>query len=125
MQDLFQKRVQLVGVYIVEAHAIDEWPVGDPLKITQPKSTIERCGVARAFVQEYQLRTPMIVDGIENEFSEEFAGWPVRFYVVEKEPEGWVLKFKAQPDEKNTYDSVPKRLEGVLEEMLKGRESIY
>jgi len=37
---------------------------GDPLKITQPLSTIERCGVARAFVRAYDLKVPMIVDSI-------------------------------------------------------------
>jgi len=104
--------VHFLTVYIVEAHAVDEWPVGDPLKITQPICTIERCGVARAFVRDYKFQVPMVVDTIENEFSERFAAWPIRFYVVE---EGRRLAFKAQPDHNNTYDSIPPMLEKFLE----------
>jgi len=103
--------VNFVTVYIVEAHAIDEWPVGDPLKITQPLSTIERCGVARAFVRAYDLKVPMIVDVISNDFSETYAAWPIRFYVIENEK----LVYKAQPDHKNTYDSIPPALNRFLE----------
>lgn len=110
--------IQFLSVYIVEAHAIDEWPVGDPLKVVQPRTIAERCGVARAFVGEYKLRVPMVVDQLDNNFSEQFAGWPVRFYVVRKEEEKWKLLFKAQPDEKNTYDSVPKQLDSFLTSVL-------
>jgi len=98
-------------VYIVEAHAVDEWPVGDPLVVTQPISTVERCGVARSFYNAYQLQVPMLVDGISNEFSENWAAWPVRFYVVHNKK----LVFKAQPDHLNTYDSIPKRIDAFLE----------
>lgn len=45
----YSRVAYFLSVYIVEAHAIDEWPVGDPLKITQPISTAERVGVARKF----------------------------------------------------------------------------
>jgi len=121
LQDKFggpEKGIKFLAVYIVEAHAIDEWPVGDPLKVTQPRTIAERCGVARAFVQEYGLKVPMVVDQLDNNFSEQFAGWPVRFYVVQQDVEDkWKLLFKAQPDDKNTYDSVPKQLEHVLDEL--------
>jgi len=97
-------------VYIVEAHAIDEWPVGDPLKVSQPLTTSERVGVARAFVNGYHFQLPMLVDTIDNCYSETFAAWPIRFFVVEN---GKIL-FKAQPDEKNTYDSIPPKLDTLL-----------
>jgi len=104
------RNVNFLSVYIVEAHAIDEWPVGDPLKITQPISTSERCGLARSFVSTYNLQVPMVVDSINNNFSTEWAAWPVRFYVVHNKK----LVFKAHPDHKNTYDSIPKRLDEFL-----------
>mmetsp|Transcript_12373 Transcript_12373/g.13700 ORF Transcript_12373/g.13700 Transcript_12373/m.13700 type:complete len:120 (+) Transcript_12373:1493-1852(+) len=104
------RNVNFLTVYIVEAHASDEWPVGDPLKITQPRTTIERCGVARSFVKEYQYQLPMLVDTIENSFEQAYAAWPIRFYVIE---DGTVT-FVAQPDEMNTYDSIPARLDKVL-----------
>ena len=111
-----QRGVRFLAIYIVEAHSIDEWPVGDPLKITQPRTDAERCGVARAFVGEYKLKMDMVVDSVNNDFSEKFAGWPVRFYVVDEK--NMRLLFKARPDEKNTYDSVPRRLDSFLEELL-------
>jgi len=108
--------LKFMAVYIVEAHAVDEWPVGDPLKVNQPRTLAERCGVARAFVGEYNLRIPMVVDHIDNNFSEKYAGWPVRFYVID--PVKMKLLFKARPDEKNTYDSVPRLLDSFLENIL-------
>jgi len=103
--------VNFLAVYIVEAHAIDEWPVGDPLKITQPISTAERRVLARSFVKSYNLQVPMLVDDISNNFSTEWSAWPVRFYVVNDTR----LVFKAHPDHKNTYDSIPKRLDEFLQ----------
>jgi len=86
----------------VEAHGQDEWPVGDPLKINQPTSIGERCGVARGFVQEYDLSLPLLVDTMSNEFSTSYAAWPIRFYILNSDRQ---ILFKAQPDQKNTYDS--------------------
>jgi len=111
MMKKFIRVVNFLTIYIVEAHAIDEWPVGDPLKITQPISTIERCGVGRSFVKEYNYQLPMLVDLIDNNFSEDWAAWPIRFYVIEN---GRTLAYKAQPDEKNTYDSIPIALENFI-----------
>jgi len=120
LQDKYGTTISFLAVYIVEAHAVDEWPVGDPLKVTQPRTVAERCGVARAFVGEYKLKLPMVVDQLDNNFSEKFAGWPVRFYVVQREEKrgDWKLVFKAQPDHKNTYDSVPKQLDSYLAQLL-------
>jgi len=113
MKELFDKHnenVRFLAIYIVEAHAIDEWPVGDPLSITQPISTLERCGIAREFVKEYRPAFPMLVDTIDNNFSNTYSAWPVRFYVIDQGK----IRFKAQPDQKNTYDSIPKALDQFL-----------
>lgn len=58
----------------------------------------------------------MVVDQIDNNFSDQYAGWPVRFYVVQKQEDNapWKLVFKGQPDDKNTYDSVPRLLDAFL-----------
>lgn len=53
----------------------------------------------------------MVVDTITNEFSETFAAWPIRFYLIEK---GRTLVYKAQPDHKMTYDSIPPALDKIL-----------
>ena len=36
-------------VYISEAHARDEWPVGDPIIIDQPKTLSKRLEIANKF----------------------------------------------------------------------------
>jgi hypothetical protein len=36
-------------VYISEAHARDEWPVGDPIIIDQPKTLSKRLEIANGF----------------------------------------------------------------------------
>eukprot|EP01090_Pellita_catalonica_P012362 TRINITY_DN2661_c0_g1_i1.p1 TRINITY_DN2661_c0_g1~~TRINITY_DN2661_c0_g1_i1.p1 ORF type:complete len:125 (-),score=20.05 TRINITY_DN2661_c0_g1_i1:170-544(-) len=111
----FHAQVAFLGVYIVEAHAVDEWPVGDPLSITQPISDAERCGVAREFVRYYKPQYEMVVDKVTNEFSRKYSAWPIRFYVIDQK--GSIL-FKGQPDDKNTYDSVPRQLTSVFDNLL-------
>jgi len=67
--------------------------------------------VARAFVREYDYSIPLVVDTIRNEFCDKFSAWPIRFFVIEN---GRTLVFKAQPDHKNTYDSIPGKLDKFL-----------
>jgi len=117
MHELLAKYIRVayfLSVYVVEAHAIDEWPVGDPLKITQPLTTAERVGVARAFISEYSFQLPMLVDTIDNTYSDTFAAWPIRFFVIQN---GKII-FKAQPDHMNTYDSIPRKIDELLQTYL-------
>lgn len=41
--------VDFLFVYIAEAHAMDEWPVGDPVRLQQTKCLDSRLHAARAF----------------------------------------------------------------------------
>jgi hypothetical protein len=116
--DSVGEAVDFLTIYIVEAHAQDEWPVGDPLHITQPISDPERCGVARQFAHDYKLRLPLLVDSIENSFSEQYAAWPIRFFVLqqnERQTDNYTILYKAQPDRNNTYDSVIPALGSFLQ----------
>jgi len=70
-----------VAVYITEAHASDEWPVGERVSFTpQPTSIEQRCRLARGLCNGDDL--PMLVDNMSNTFESEFAAWPFRFFVV-------------------------------------------
>eukprot|EP01001_Neometanema_parovale_P010725 NODE_6963_length_804_cov_3.505140_g6727_i0.p1 GENE.NODE_6963_length_804_cov_3.505140_g6727_i0~~NODE_6963_length_804_cov_3.505140_g6727_i0.p1 ORF type:complete len:138 (-),score=26.27 NODE_6963_length_804_cov_3.505140_g6727_i0:198-611(-) len=111
-------------VYITEAHAQDEWPVGDPLHIQQPVSDAERLGIARQFQRDYKLPSslPILVDTVQNHFCDGYTAWPIRFFVIDPlvdtpftpgTCEG-TLQFKAQPDGKLTYDSVIPQLQDFL-----------
>jgi len=103
LQEDLAEHVQFLGVYIQEAHAQDEWPIsssranGDRGKvcIEQPKSTQERCAVARQFQQDFSFSIPMVVDTVANEFDAAFAPWPLRFYVFS----GGKVKYIAMPED--------------------------
>lgn len=110
MLDDFADVATFAAVYIVEAHAVDEWPVGDKLQIKQPNTDVERCSIARAFAKQYELRMPMLVDNIDNHFNESFAAWPIRFFVIRN----GILSYIAQPDLHNTYDSILPELREFL-----------
>jgi hypothetical protein len=91
----FGDRVQLLAVYISEAHAADEWPVGKAIScVNQPKSIEERVQVAKRFVAKHDYQIPMLVDNMDNTFLTTFAPWPYRYYAIHNGR----LVFKAQPD---------------------------
>ena len=69
-------------MYIVEAHAEDEWPMGKTVSYQQPKTFEERLKIAQDFLKQ-ELRWPLIVDGITNAFQDAYAAWPERFYIME------------------------------------------
>lgn len=85
-------RVNFVGLYIVEAHAMDEWPISSSranggrgvVAIEQPRSDQERCEVARRFQEDFHLRVPLLVDPVSNPFERLYAPWPLRFYILHK-----------------------------------------
>lgn len=94
-------RVQFNGVYITEAHAVDEWPISSsranaqrgPVHIKQATSNSERCQAARNFVKDFDFQVPMLVDTIDNEFDRSYAPWPLRFYVFH----GGKVEYIAEP----------------------------
>jgi len=84
-----------LGVYLTEAHAADEWPVGPSISFcNQPKTIQDRCQLAQQYKEEAEISFPMMVDNMDNDFDKLFAAWPLRFYVIENGK----LIFKAQPD---------------------------
>ena len=40
--DMYQDRVDMLTVYIEEAHASDEWPIGSRICYVQPKCDADR-----------------------------------------------------------------------------------
>jgi len=90
----WQKKAVVISVYICEAHASDEWPVGKSISACkQPKSLPERLVIANQFNQIRSFKVPMLVDTIENQFQTVFAAWPFRFFIVK---DGHIA-YKAEP----------------------------
>ena len=83
-------------VYIAEAHASDEWPIGAHIQQPQPRSTAERCGVARRRLAELGVaRLPVLVDTApDNAFGKAYASWPLRWFFLD----GHTLTAVAQPN---------------------------
>jgi len=70
-------------VYITEAHAADEWPVGARISFTnQTRSVEERRVLATRFATDFGLSFPLLIDSMANGFMDAFAAWPMRFYIV-------------------------------------------
>lgn len=81
-------------VYIAEAHASDEWPLGGLCSQQQPRSTAERVSVAQARLSELGITTgPTLVDTAEEIFSKTYAAWPIRWFWLH----GRIITSIAQP----------------------------
>jgi len=82
LQESFKDVVNMVGIYISEAHAMDEWPLGNIVCINQHKTIEERLTVANDFKDNYHFSVPLLVDTMDNQFDSLYASWPERFYIV-------------------------------------------
>jgi len=90
----YRSNVVIVAVYISEAHASDEWPVGPSISFCkQPQSLEERCDLADKFLKTRNYRIPMLVDTIDNDFQKAFAAWPFRFYIIKDN----MIAYRAEP----------------------------
>jgi len=68
----------------MEAHAQDEWPINEKLKINQHKSCQDRCNAVSKFCEETLFQIPLYMDTMENEFHQLFGAWPERYYIVDQ-----------------------------------------
>ena len=84
--------MKLLFVYILEAHATDEWPINSsryngnrgPVNVIQPKTNEERLSLASRFRSDFDcMEIDMLVDSVDNEMEKTFAPWPLRFYGIQ------------------------------------------
>jgi len=78
------KHTSVICVYIAEAHACDEWPLGNFECVKKPKTQEERIAAAQYFVDKYGLKIPVLVDNMDNAFDNVFAAWPERWFLLHK-----------------------------------------
>jgi thyroxine 5-deiodinase len=92
----FGDRAVFVTVYIAEAHAMDQWPLGNFLQIKQHKLLQDRIAAAEIAVNRAKpgVLGTVVVDGMDNAFMNAFSCHPERFFVVSSEGK---LLWKAQP----------------------------
>ncbi|CAF3420727.1 unnamed protein product [Rotaria socialis] len=65
LMDFYQNQGDMITVYIEEAHAADEWPIGSRISTG--------------------YRIPLLIDPVseKNPFSQVYSPWPIRFYVID------------------------------------------
>jgi len=110
------------SVYILEAHARDEWPVGKTISFCdQPRDQQTRCDLAKECVEISGSvgGMKMMVDTMSDGFEKEFAAWPFRFFGLVGRNDGTlVLGFKAQPELQPEYAYDVNKIESWINEQL-------
>jgi len=92
------KGMRLLVIYIAEAHARDEWPVGKTIScVDQPTTLTQRLDNAKQFTKSFNFQMPMLVDNMDNTFHATYGSWPFRFYIIH---DGKVV-LKAEPSQTN------------------------
>ncbi|CAF3907730.1 unnamed protein product [Rotaria magnacalcarata] len=77
------KGMRFLVIYIAEAHARDQWPVGNTISsVNQPTVLDERLENARRSQMNLKFEMPMLVDNMDNSFHETYGSWPFRFYAI-------------------------------------------
>ena len=104
-------------IYIAEAHASDEWPIGKTVSsCKQPQTIGDRVSLAARLAQSVPEQVRVWVDSMDNEFMNTYAAWPTRYFIVDS----GILRFIAQPDKETfTYDFG--EIRGVLNSMFTGK----
>jgi len=98
MFDEFQHACEFVCIYILEAHAVDEWPIRtkSELCIKQHQTLHDRCELANSLVNpnQYQFQMPVFVDTMDNSFQTTYAGWPLRVFIFQNSTIQFILEPK-------------------------------
>lgn len=79
-------QVRIVFVYILEAHAKDEWYVSSiNEELSQHKSTSDRVEAANVFTAKYPLHAQieLVLDNEDNDFNETYSSWPFRYWMID------------------------------------------
>ena len=102
LQQRFGAVAEFAVIYLAEAHAADEWPMGDHVVLDQPKVIEERLGNARAFMEGAALAPPLavFVDSMSNDFLRLFSAHPERYFVIVDRRLAW----KSQPSGLGGYN---------------------
>lgn len=106
-------RVDFAFVYITEAHAKDEWPIGSVYSSNnQPVTLEERLALAGKLLGKYKI--PTFVDTMDNGFEAQYASWPLRFFMLKAGKVQWV----SEPNPEHFGQPSDAELERRIEEHL-------
>lgn len=99
--DEYRHKINILTLYIEEAHATDEWPIGSRIVINQHKTIEDRKNAALKMVKETGYKIPIVLDNMENQVQNAFKCWPFRFIIIRK----GIVDFVAKPRFNNFFIS--------------------
>lgn len=73
--------IRPIFIYIEEAHAYDEWPIGSSFVEKQATTLEERRNAASKL--QLSDRWTILLDSMDNQFSLAFSPWPFRYYLFD------------------------------------------
>ncbi|MBI2920876.1 MAG: hypothetical protein HYY18_07290 [Planctomycetes bacterium] len=86
MYKAYKDRFEFFLVYIREAHPVDgkvsPKNTKEGIKVTTAKTEEERAAQGKTCADKLALSMPILVDGMDDEVSKAWAGWPDRPYLV-------------------------------------------
>lgn len=98
MYEKYSEKVSFLTIYIKEAHPSDEWQMtsneNEGVCYVQPQNEKDRVAIANDFVKRFQYKIPVIVDGMENQADQLYAGWPERLYIINEKK---TIVYKGKP----------------------------
>ena len=112
LQEEYKEKVNIVIIYISEAHAKDEWPISHKNQTNQHTNLDERIIAAKQILNDYpSLRSKVFVDSFEEEnYENEFFGWPERAYLIKNNKIKYLSYHKVDGID-DWYDQVLRSLE--------------
>ena len=121
MESLYEKykdRAAFLFIYIREAHPDDGWKMKsnaeDDVVFNDPQTWMERGRVASACRKKMSLTMPCVVDTMDDDVDNAYAGWPERIFVVGSD--GKI----AYGSDQGPWGFKPKDAERALKRILRG-----
>jgi hypothetical protein len=97
LKEEFCGRAAFACVYLSEAHAKDEWPLGSIISNSNAPTNLQgRMKEAVSMIENTGLKMPILVDGMDDLFGTTYSAWPLRYFVIGANGK---LLWIAEPDE--------------------------
>eukprot|EP01023_Acetabularia_acetabulum_P061788 TRINITY_DN75152_c0_g1_i1.p2 TRINITY_DN75152_c0_g1~~TRINITY_DN75152_c0_g1_i1.p2 ORF type:complete len:109 (-),score=5.61 TRINITY_DN75152_c0_g1_i1:9-335(-) len=97
-------------IYIREAHASVEWPLGNIISVEQHKTLQDRIIAAKELTNELGFKITTVVDAMDNNFNKSFQAWPERYYIFS----GYEFKSISDPANEFGFDRLSLRTQLAL-----------
>jgi hypothetical protein len=79
----YAEKINIIVIYISEAHAADEWPLSNKYVINQHKTIEERLEAVKLLESEIKLEMPIYLDSLElPNFEKTYFCWPDRGFII-------------------------------------------